>query len=326
MRPISSTRRTSTRLPLTRRRPPLTVLQLTVLAVLVMGSAVESFQLQVVGGGSSRTIRQTFLQQYTSTADASPSDAKSDSTPAPAKVDQQVQEAPTAMKSQGTKQKQKQQLDLPWNDSQQWALRDKLSRFSVQIPVENDMRLYVLWRNLVQDTPELQGYPLSFLVERLQEMKEELPVGLQRAEKQILPYLDHFLFENSGGLTGNVYGVEGVAEGTRIQTTPVGDVEVTVPKGFVRAGSIIYELGQPQTVSLATNGSSQYGKDWQRNGKELAASMLASKSDLASTSQQSDGALDPEIINLAGLTAIVLAGATAAETLSHHLTVNIFWV
>jgi hypothetical protein len=41
-----------------------------------------------------------------------------------------------------------------------------------------------------------------------------------------------------------------------------------------------------------------------------------------------NGALlfDPDLVQLAGLTAVVLTGAWAMQALSHHLTVNIFWV
>ena len=35
---------------------------------------------------------------------------------------------------------------------------------------------------------------------------------------------------------------------------------------------------------------------------------------------------DSNLINLGGMTAMLLAGASAVGMLSHHLTVNVFWV
>ena len=43
-------------------------------------------------------------------------------------------------------------------------------RFAGRQTATNEMKSFVLWRNLVADTPELQGYPLPFLVERLRDM------------------------------------------------------------------------------------------------------------------------------------------------------------
>jgi len=260
-------------------------------------------------------------------------------------------------------------LDLPWDDLHAWALRDRLPRFTVQVPVRrsSEMKSYVLWRNLVADTPELQGYPLPFLVERLREMMrwddndDDKPSRRRKTMDDdddrstpkislimpvVLPYLDEFRFTTRGGLTGTVYGVPGVADGTPIQTTPVGDVPGTLPHRYVRTISedddsdgVLYELGQPleqqrsegdaSPYPLDARSRNNYAKDWQRNGKEVAANMLASHRNdfLASSNDDSGGSsVDPELIQLAGWTGLVVAGAAAVETLSHHLTVNVFWV
>jgi hypothetical protein len=228
-----------------------------------------------------------------------------------------------------------QQRDLPWSDSQEWALRDKIFKYTVRIVVADSMRSFVLWRTMLNDTPELDGYPIPFLIERLEELWDS-DTALKRPlqiDLAVLPYLDAFEFETSGGLSGCIYGVQGVADGTRIQTTPVGDVQVTVPKGFVRTadGSVIFELGQPveqRTDSYSLSGTAattkpmiNLSKPWASSGKELASNLI-------SPQQQQDGGvtIDTELLQLGGLTALVVAGAWAMETLSHHLTVNVFWV
>jgi hypothetical protein len=271
-------------------------------------------------------------------------------------------------------------LDLPWNDHQRWALCDKVGRYIIQVVADksrNDVttntnnksnrQVYILWRNLVHDTPELQGYPLQFLSERLRDeimltldessatvsssvlLPPLSPLLLEQSWETttpsaatILPYLDQFRFEPNGGISGLVYGVSGVADGSRLQTAPVGHVELTLPQNYVCTtdGSILYELGQPAAANnnddepllLAMNEISTIGssKHWQPDGKELAASMVAmrrssrSTDSSSSTIQPGNAILDPELINLAALTAVVLVGAAAVQTLSHHLTVNIF--
>lgn len=228
-------------------------------------------------------------------------------------------------------------LDLPWSDLQEWALREKISRHMVQVSTNDDnLKCLILWRNLVDDTPQLVGYPVLFLVERLKEMRQndkaQYPVNV---DWQTLPYLDAFEFENEGGLTGNVYGVQGVADGTRIRTTPVGDVHVTIPRNFVRTadGSVIYELGRPieqtrdQSYPLSRTTTNTYTKHWQRDGKELAASMMTSNGSTETRQQRPASTIvDNDLLQLGGLTALVMGGALAMESLSHHLTINVFWV
>jgi hypothetical protein len=278
---------------------------------------------------SEDTIRQNSVKSGSSTAEVDSSAQIQASSAEKTPVSKETLIEGTTLGRQ-TPPQGRSRSDLPWGDLQEWAIRDKVSRFTVQVPVDDSMKCLILWRNLVNDTPELAGYPLPYLVERLSEMwtKEgsKYPVNL---DYHILPFLDAFEFENSGGLTGNVYGVQGVADGTRIRTTPVGDVHVTIPKNFVRTadGSVIFELGRPieQTLgqsyySLDGLNTNQFIKGWQRDGKELAASMLSSsKSDLQL-------GVDNELLQLGGLTALVMGSALAMESLSHHLTINVFWV
>jgi hypothetical protein len=245
----------------------------------------------------------------------------------------------------------RQMLDMPWNSVQSNALSDKVSRFTIQILPLNDAtadkvpnQRYILWRNLQYDTPELAGYPLEFLVERLHEVATERQILQHVNHANILPFLDEYEFESSGGLTGNVYGVAGVADGTRIRTPPVALVQDTLPHNFVRTanGSVIYELGRPalsieskeqpetnQSEEQELYSLSGVSKRWNRDGKQMAVAMLGTKqTDTRKIGQQqrNDGMIDTDLLNLGGLTALVIGGAMAMESLSHHLTVNVFWI
>jgi len=227
-------------------------------------------------------------------------------------------------------------LDMPWNELQEWALQDRLGKYTITLPITVDgaetMRSYTLWRALSEDSIELAGYPLSFLVQRYSQMSNNDSKDVIKTSPEILPFLDDFVFEPTGGMSGRIYGITGVADGTRIQTTPVADVQATIPKRFVRTadGQIIYELGKPST-ELDIGG---YSLDSGKMAERAAASLQSTTSGLIRTAQEqqlqqqgnNDQLIDSDLINLAGLTGVVLAGAYAFESLSHHLTVNMFWV
>lgn len=235
---------------------------------------------------------------------------------------------------------QERRLDLPWSDLQEWALRDQLPRYTVQLPVSQDgqptMQVYTLWRTMSQEVTELTGYPLEFLRRRAQNDNNGNNYNNNAIDTvcgQVLPFLDDFLFENAGGLSGRVVGVAGVADGTRIETTPVGDVQVTVPRGFVRTadGSVVYELGRPAASKSSEQGDSMYsfGRGGTRNTvvqsvTQEASAWAGSLSNVNAELKEAN--VDADLVRLGGLTAIVLGSALAVDMLSHHLTVNVFWV
>jgi len=213
------------------------------------------------------------------------------------------------------------------------------------------LQAYALWRTLSEDVTELTGYPIPFLIERHKEMtalKNNADAASSSALHpeqpslyETLPYLDEFEFTPSGGLAGRVSGVAGVADGTVIETTPLGNVHQTVPKGFVRTkDGTLYELGRPFAADIAVatgaSASSAVTAASLRSASETAGSMasqaarelasLPSKRRSSSSSLQPPQVVDPELVQLGALTAMVVAGAVAFETLSHHLTVNVFWV
>ena len=223
--------------------------------------------------------------------------------------------------------------DFPWTDAQQFALMDQLSKYTIQIPQEGkkEMQIVTLWRTLSNEVIELSGYPVSFLVDRQMELQQQ-PDCRTKTSPNILPYLDDYEFTTAGGISGAVYGVQGVADGTRIETSAVENVQVTLPKGFVQTNcKVLYELGRPLQLSDTVGGAST----------ATAASATAAAGSIARSVAVEGGqqlgkvandlvenppAVDPELVQLGVLTGLVVAGAAAVGTLSHHLTVNVFWV
>ncbi len=248
---------------------------------------------------------------------------------------------------------------------QMMTLKSKITKYIVPSPnvftrntnhLDSSKRFIILWRNLLNDTPELAGYPISFLAEQMKSMmrfldlKSNTSTALTSTELAIKnfcnepemdwdlisPYMDDYTFEVGGGLTGLVYGVTGVAEGTKICTTSVGELQVTIPRNYIQTGDgCLYELGRPalsknsethtsditQSYSLSGNAKEQF-----RNGKETIVSQFAKGIRALDDKANEDTVIDSDLLNLAGLTTLVLGGAMAMETLSHHLTVNVFWL
>lgn len=193
--------------------------------------------------------------------------------------------------------------ELPWRDFQDWALQDHIQRYSVVIQSEGTTETYCLWRTMIRDVPELNGYPIEFVQQQYESQLERTTGNSSKVNTlSLLPFLDDYVFEPSGGVSGRAYGLKGVADGTRIETSSVQEMKVTIPKGYVQTGETAFEVGSPlqaETYSLA--------------GYTLPAVKVPSN----------DGDL---LLKLGASTACLLAGATAIGELSHHLTVNIFWV
>jgi hypothetical protein len=225
------------------------------------------------------------------------------------------------------------EFTMPWSKFQEWALRDNLPRYVISIPVRtqgggSQQKLHALWRTMSREVTELCGYPIEMLHEmhaRQLKHQEDDDTALS-ITPEVLPLLDEFEFESSGGLSGRVYGVLGVADGTKIETTVVKDVQFTLPKGYVQTedGAVAYELGTPLRDFYSLDGTSG-------TVRELSKSMVKTAAVLAKGAVANDPATvdeDPDtmLVRLGFATAVVLGGATAMSMLSHHLTVNIFWV
>ena len=253
----------------------------------------------------------------------------------------------------------------PISDLQMMTLKSKIPKYMVTKPASFEFdstrpnktnRIVVLWRNLMNDTPELHGYPISFLSEQMKSTMQYIYLtsnttitltSTELALKQAIndaeidwdlvsPYMDAYTFEMGGGVTGLAYGVTGVADGTQICTSSVGDVQSTILRNYILTGDgCLYELGRPafskdslsqvaaQDLSYSLSGTT---KEWFRNGKETASLIVKNSRAIVNEIKDDDAAIDSDLWQLAGLTTLVLSGAMAMETLSHHLTVNVFWV
>lgn len=222
-------------------------------------------------------------------------------------------------------EEKKRRLEMPWSDLHSFALDDNLPRYTRVLPGKTP-KSFALWRTMMQDVPELSGYPIQFLREKLE---EEAP--------EVLPYLDEFYFEPSGGLSGKVYGVAGLKDGTKIETSSVGQVEVTIPLGYVltETEGIAYELGKPLPQMMEEGGYDLDGAAGKIVGTAgaLGQQAAATLSDAIATTPQKGTTTvgseeDPNamLVRLGASTGLLLAGATAMSMLSHHLTVNVFWV
>jgi hypothetical protein len=227
--------------------------------------------------------------------------------------------------------------DFPWSDMQAWTLRDQVPRYTIQVEAIDSMtqkptiKVYALWRALVNEVPELTGYPFPFLAQRYLSARQadggdRFASPAIQSITDVLPFLDEFEFTTSGGMTGRVYGVQGVADGTSIETSAVGNVEITIPKGFVEThDGLLYELGRP----ARRRADDVYSLDGARKSLMASADLargLSTESLSNSLRQRDESSWDPELKQFGALTAVVVVGALAFETLQHHLTVNIFWV
>ena len=229
-------------------------------------------------------------------------------------------------------------LSMPWSQHQEWALKDNLSKYTIIVPLKGSKKekvgKFVLWRTMLKEVPELTGYPIDFLQERClddsdnEDEEVEAPLG-------ILPYLEDYEFTAGGGISGQVYGIPGLADGARIETSEVANIEVTLVKGFIVTsdGSAAYELGRPKREEITNIASLEAAAQKTGAGSyELLQSVsgdIATKGGkLASASLEGVNTEDADgmLLRLGATTGILLAGATAMNMLAHHLTVNVFWV
>ena len=249
----------------------------------------------------------------------------------------------------------------PWSDLQQWALRDNLPKYTIRIPIQQTATVapaksesstaaaedtvlepFALWRSLQNDVPELAGYPIEFLRARHEDMRRDqenhvedtggvgvdnkatIRVVQHRVTPGVLPFLQSYEFSAGGGICGDVYGMNGVSDGSRIETSALRNVKESLPKGYVQTsdGGASFELGAPLRsdegmVSTASAAAKEFGAE---KLSDLSTKQLRT----LANSVEEDG--DGMLLRLGALSGVLLAGATAINMLSHHLTVNVFWV
>lgn len=218
---------------------------------------------------------------------------------------------------------------------------------------------YALWRSLVRDVTELSGYDATFVKQQqARVLKDEYNMKMKESEELvgndnttisvnrqitldqvpgILPLLDNFEFHPNGGVSGTVEGLRGIADGTVVVTRSLTQVEKTVPKGFVLTedGSAAYELGAARTEGLSVGGTysldgrTTFDASQVKNAVGGSVKFVGEVAEEAATTvvkAAGDEETNRMLVNLGTSTGILLAGATAFNMLSHHLTVNVFWV
>ena len=225
----------------------------------------------------------------------------------------------------------KKYLDLPWGDRQKFALIDNINKYTVDIPqikAENGSTTYVMWRAMMKDTIELAGYDPQFLQQMCQDLLESTEEGDLNFDRVpgVLPLLDQFEFAKNGGVSGKIQGLRGIADGTTVQTSPLAHVQLTVPRGYVLTedGSAAYELGSPQSDKF-------YSLDFAKmRFDEDTVTNVLSNGAKETGRVVSEVATSPEttnmLVNVGASTVTLLGGATLVNMISHHMTVNVFWV
>lgn len=197
----------------------------------------------------------------------------------------------------------------------------------------------------MREVPELAGYPIPFLLKMHQRLLKKESSSSPLETPGVLPMVDDFEFTSNGGILGRAYGLPGIADGTRINTPSLIAAETTVPLGYVTTQGesnsendvgFSYELGN-------CDSSSAYSLDGmtERSAALAAARRLVVDGAVDSTKQivgvakdlavsgsglLSDSEANKDLVYLGGATAMLMASATAVGMLSHHLTVNVFWV
>ena len=137
------------------------------------------------------------------------------------------------------KKRDDEKLAMPWSDIQNEALRDNIAKYTVMIPLKAEdeskegeqSQVFALWRTMLKDVPEIAGYPIDFL-QQMHARQIQNSETLLEVTPALLPYLEDYEFAAAGGVSGKIYGVPGLADGTRIETSQVTNIEVTLPQGL----------------------------------------------------------------------------------------------
>ncbi len=225
---------------------------------------------------------------------------------------------------------------------------------------------YAMWRTITREIPQLAGYPIPFLRKmhqralKRQQQRQQSSGSSGDGENEgkfetpgVLPMVDNFEFTSNGGIIGRAYGLPGVADGTIIETPSLVSPERTVPLGYVttcggegedengnKLLGFSYELGTCATTTPMSSSSSYYSLDGTERSAALAAAArrlvseggvraggdVTNKMAVAGSGLFTDNDANQDLVYLSGATAMLLASATAVGMLSHHLTVNVFWV
>ena len=229
-----------------------------------------------------------------------------------------------------------------WSQWQDWALIDNLSTYLVPLH-KNTMA--ARWRAMVRDIPELNGFSIEFVqlqYKRLLDMQNKTDEKRKEPSKtkgimsihteetggktiksiklptnilpELLPLLDGYTFEKNDQMRGYAYNINGVADGTILTTPPLKSISTSVSKGWIESevGGIVYELGVPLEMYNKSKKANFYSLDFGNAANDsLYVSGLAK---------------DTTLLNLGALTGMLLLSATAFNSISHHVSIHVYWV
>lgn len=191
-----------------------------------------------------------------------------------------------------------------WSDIQEWALKDNLSKYTITTSTHS----FILWNTMINEVTELQGYTIPYLQSKLQDTK------------QIVPYITNYEFVNNGGIKGEIYNKAGIADSSVIITDALVNVVNTLPSGYVQTVSNNDNTGMVYELGYAMNDQSKLVAQ-----RSTLLQSLSSNINDATSDATSDDTVNL-VKNVAGVTALALGSGIAYNLLTHHLTVNVFWV
>lgn len=218
---------------------------------------------------------------------------------------------------------------MPWSDIQEWALKDNLPKYTINVMLKDTKQMYsfALWNTMLRDIPELTGYDISFLRSKLQHNKNDVTTPAALVPEGI-PFMTNFQFERNGGMQGIVFNLPGIADGTTIHTDALKDVYQTLPRGYIQTASdtnsIFYELGYALGEDISSSSLQSRSSTLLQSLSSITTSTI-SNMDIDKAADIGSNTMDL-VKNAGGITAIALGSATAFHLLTHHLTVNVFWV
>ena len=235
-----------------------------------------------------------------------------------------------------------------WSQWQDWALVDNLQSYI--LPIHNRQRplsssssssnhshskdrMAARWRALVRDVPELNGFDVEYVRSRYERLLEKYDVNVNDDDAvgdagsttepstkmptmvlpELLPLLDGYSFEKNDQMTGFAFNIPGVADGTTLTTPPLKSISAAVSKGWVESedSSVVYELGVPFEAFNLSGGGKSYSLDY---AKQASGSIVSGLVD------------DKALASLGAVTGMLLASAAAFNTISHHMSVHVYWV
>jgi hypothetical protein len=214
---------------------------------------------------------------------------------------------------------------FPWGPKQEWALRENVSKYTVfllhptpplkQSGTQQTVEI-ILWKSMLREVTELSGYDITMLQGQYQSWISSSNQNTSVRSEILIPYLDQYEFQTHGGVSGLVYGMSGILDGTRIETSLLIQPEYTIPRGYIQTQDeyMAFELGLP-----VGDGKEKPWITWTTSA--LESGIQGSKAVLETSSSMSSW------VKPLTVTFLTLTGATTlVNLLSHHLTVNVFWV